>query len=365
MKQNKYSDYKILHFEEKMNSFLKAEITAPIYVRIKPINLCNHGCFFCVYSTGFRVKDSKDKIDHIISGMHQNMSEKDFIPYEKMQEIISNLNLMGVKAVTYSGGGEPLIYKHIVSAMEMTLSKNIDLSIITNGQRLDKDRAEVLTNAKWVRVSMDYTSQEQMKEFRNVPFNYFDQVINNLKNFSRRKKANCELAVNYIIHDKNYKNLYEFVKILKDCGVENVRLSPMWTPNFYEYHKKISNEVEKEMSKIQNLIDASFTVNTTYNIVPNSSHSIHRVYNKCFIMQTVPVIGADLNVYACHNKAYDDSGLIGSIKDKTFKELWFSEATKKFMQDFNPRRKCLHECSNDKKNILINEVLDSNFDNFV
>ena len=30
-------------------------------------------------------------------------------------------------------------------------------------------------------------------------------------------------------------------------------------------------------------------------------------------MQTVPVIGADQRVYACHNKAYDMTGCIGSI----------------------------------------------------
>jgi dTDP-4-dehydrorhamnose reductase len=35
-------------------------------------------------------------------------------------------------------------------------------------------------------------------------------------------------------------------------------------------------------------------------------------------MQTVPVIGADLKVYACHNKAYDHTGEIGSLKDKNF-----------------------------------------------
>ena len=82
-------------------------------------------------------------------------------------------------------------------------------------------------------------------------------------------------------------------------------------------------------------------------------------------MQTVPVVGADLNVYACHNKAYDNTGCIGSLKEQSFKDLWFSEATKQYMESFNAKHRCMHECSNDRKNIIINQVLDASTDNFV
>jgi hypothetical protein len=109
----------------------------------------------------------------------------------------------------------------------------------------------------------------------------------------------------------------------------------------------------------------TFTINTTYNITPGSSHSKLRSYEKCFIMQTVPVIGADLGVYACHNKAYDQSGLIGSLKDCSFRDLWFSDKTKQFMNTFNAKHKCMHECSNDRKNILINHVIEASSDNYI
>ena len=364
MNHNKYSDYKIFHVKEKIDSFINQEITAPIYVRIKPINLCNHGCFFCVYSTGFRVKDGGEE-EHIISEMHEDMREEDTMPTEKMYQILVDLAEIGTKAVTFSGGGEPLMHPDIVGFMQRTLDLGLDLSIITNGQNLVKERAEVLANAKWVRVSMDYTNGMQMKQFRNVPEKSFNSVINNIKKFAAIKNKDCDLAVNYIVHNKNYENLYEFSKILKDAGVENVRYSPMYVPNFYEYHEPIAEYVTNELAKIQELTDETFTVNTTYNIAPGTSHSHNRTYSRCYTMQTVPVIGADQKVYACHNKAYDHNGEIGSIADKSFKELWFSEKTKDYLLKFNPKRKCLHECSADRKNIIINEFLDANNDNFI
>jgi len=363
MKHNKYSDYKILNRLDKLKSFVEGEITAPLYVRVKPINLCNHGCFFCAYSTGFRVKDGGEE-EHIMSGMHENMQEKDVIPFPKMRELLHNFWEMGVKAVTYSGGGEPLMYPEIVKTMQETLDYGIDLSIITNGQNLAKERAEVLSNAKWVRVSMDYTNGSEMKRFRNVPEKSFDSVIANMANFAKIKSAVTDLGVNFIVHRNNYKNLGGLARLLKESGVENVRFSPMYVPDFYSYHAEIEQAVNEQLKEIQTLVDDRFSVNSTYNI--NSiSHSPNRSYKRCYIMQTIPVVAADLNVYACHNKAYDGTGCMGSIQYQSFKQMWFSPATKLFMQSFNARHKCLHECSNDRKNILINGFLDASTDNFI
>ena len=38
------------------------------------------------------------------------MDQKDQIPEDKMTEIVEDLVNMGVKVVTFSGGGEPFIY---------------------------------------------------------------------------------------------------------------------------------------------------------------------------------------------------------------------------------------------------------------
>jgi len=364
VKSNKYSNFKIFHFPEKLKSFGAGEVLAPLYVRIKPINICNHGCFFCVYSTGFRVKDGGEE-EHIISGMHEDMKEDDVIPTEKMMEILYDLHRIGTKAVTYSGGGEPLMHPDIVPIMRRTLELELDLSIITNGQNLAKERAQVLSKAKWVRVSMDYTDGAEMKRFRNVPEKSFDSVIKNINNFAAIKDKTCDLGVNYIVHRNNYKNLWGFSQLLKEAGVENVRYSPMYVPDFYDYHKEIADEVNEQLAKIQTITSENFSVNSTYNITPGSSHSSVRSYKRCYIMQTVPVIGADLNVYACHNKAYDSTGCIGSINGKRFLDLWFSKETKEYFEKFNAKTTCMHECSNDGKNILINDYVNASTDNFI
>jgi radical SAM protein with 4Fe4S-binding SPASM domain len=82
-------------------------------------------------------------------------------------------------------------------------------------------------------------------------------------------------------------------------------------------------------------------------------------------MQTVPVVGADQVVYACHNKAYDKTGAVGSIRDKSFKDLWFSDEAKQVFDSLNPQKVCRHECANDNKNHTFQNLASMHADNFV
>ena len=69
---------------------------APIHARIKPINLCNHHCWYCAY-----------KAEDLQLG--EDMDQKDQIPADKMMEITEDLISIKASAVTFSRGGEPFL----------------------------------------------------------------------------------------------------------------------------------------------------------------------------------------------------------------------------------------------------------------
>ncbi len=138
-KTDPYSYLKVFRHFDKLESIREKKVTPPLYIRIKPINICNHHCYYCSY------EDAN-------LGLRSTFKETDKLSREMMMGIIRDLADMKVRAVTFSGGGEPLLYAHIVEAMNLLLEHGINLSIITNGQLLWRDRAEVLRDAKWVRV---------------------------------------------------------------------------------------------------------------------------------------------------------------------------------------------------------------------
>ena len=303
-----YSDLKIAWFHDKLASMRDGKILPPIYVRMKPINRCNHRCFFCVYHEPEK------------AGMHEDMDSNDVLPTSKWYEILDDFDSRGVRAVTYSGGGEPLMHPKCVDLMHRTLELGIDLSIITNGQLLCGDRAMALYSAKWVRVSIDYHDPEQFKQNRRVGQQGHHKIMENIANFAARKDKGCDFGINFIVHKGNCAGLAVFAARMKKLGAENVRFSPMWIKGFKEYHLPIKEQVEAELRKASVLIDDTFSVNSTYDL-DFCGFSTHRPYTRCHFGQVVPVIGADQKVYACHNKAYDNTGLIGSIREKTFEQV--------------------------------------------
>ena len=69
------------------------------------------------------------------------------------------------------------------------------------------------------------------------------------------------------------------------------------------------------------------------------------------------VIGADRKVYSCEDKAYTESGLLGSITERGFRDFWFSDDNRRRLFAFDPSRSCPHHCVAHAKNLAIHEVL--------
>lgn len=344
----KYSILKVFHDKEKMGAFLEGRVSAPIAVRLKPTNRCNHKCFYCVYESTF-------------SGIHQNMSRRDELPKPKVMEILDDLKEMGVRAVTFSGGGEPLVHPNIVQILQRTRDNGLGYSMITNGLELAGERAEIMSGADWVRISLDYADGPMLDAIRHRKthkgVSAFEVTAENLQNFARIKSPDCDFEANCVIHERNFDRLYDIASFLKDCGVQNVRFAPCWFPDFEKYHDRLRKTVQEQIQKAKTLVDSKFKVGSTYDkyFATNADHGQRP--GRCYWMQVVPVIAADHKVYACHNKAYDPNGAVGSIKDQSFKDLWFSPQTAEFFKRFNPQQNCRHECSSHERNVLIGEWL--------
>ena len=129
--------------------------------------------------------------------------------------------------------------------------------------------------------------------------------------------------------------------------------------NFLEYHKEINHSVLSQIEKARERLSSdNFQVYDTYTKDFKHCGLYQREYDKCMIMQTVPVIGADSNIYFCHDKAYAPEGILGSILNKSFKEVWFSEKAKERFKNFSAKAECQHHCANDTKNIITLKMIE-------
>lgn len=358
MKNNRdgsvYSDLKIFYHSEKIGDILAGKRTAPIYVRIKPTNTCNQNCYYC---------SSKD--DNIPEDRKLNYFAS--IPWEKLKEIIEDLSEMGVKAVTFSGGGEPLIYPHIEDALSLVKEKGIDYSIISNGQALEGNKAKLLADAKWIRVSLESACAGTYEKIRGV--HTFEKVIANIKNFVKIKNPECTVGINCVVTRDNYKEIYDLCRLASEIGVNNIKLSPMRLDgSLNQYHSAIENEVREQISRAkQDFENNSFTIIDKYDGDTSLSEVYEKQYHRCMIQEVFTVIGADSKVYLCHQRAYTKDGDIADLTEQSFKEAWYSDETIRKSRELDACTACNFRCVFDERNELLNHLvsIDKNHINFI
>ena len=330
--------------------------SAPIYIRLKPTNICNHHCVYCTYGSG----DTKEKTEN-----RDRITHTDMIPWDKLQEIISDMGEMGVKAITLSGGGEPLTYPKVVEAIRLIKRYGIELSLITNGQLLSEERAEEFYDAKWVRISFDSPNEADYMRLRGVSSSAFRQVIKNIGDFAKHKDKDCVLGINFVVGKANYLRVYEAAALLKSLGVSNVKFAAV-VENTAHYHDDIKDTVIEQIHRAQSeLEDESFAIFNNYENDWQDKHLTTQPFSTCYVCKLVTVIAADQKVYLCHTRAYDSSAVVGDLRDKTFKELWFSEEARRFLSSVNPKTDCKNFCAYQTRNELIQAFFDTTHVNFI
>ena len=352
-KATPYSNLKIFGHLEEVQKVKNGERVAPIYIRIKPTNLCNQNCYYCHYKNPYLALDQYAPADEI--------------KREKMLEIVQDLKDIGVKAVTFSGGGEPLLYPHIEETMEAVLDSGIDLSIITNGSLLNGRKAELLSQAKWVRISLESGCAETYSKIRGVSREAYVSLCENIRNFVQNKSKDCELGINFVIGPDNYQEVYQAGKLMQTLGVDHIKYTALMSNNAEQLHKPFKSQVIEQIHKLMNENKTDFKIINLYESDFNTNAVFGRNYDFCGIKDYVTVIAANSKVYYCHDKAYLSQGEIGDISDQSFKEVWFSEETTRKFAQFNPQEICRHHCVYDDRNELLNTFysLDKNHINFI
>ena len=353
---NPYSAVKVFHHKGALDALERRQHIAPFYIRLKPTNYCNHHCAYCTYGSGDTYQKTKNR---------DNIEHRDMIPWDKLQEIIEDMGAMGVKALTFSGGGEPLTYPHIREAVQQVKSHGIDLSLITNGQLLKGEIAEEFYTAKWVRISFDAPLASVYSSLRRIPESSFHKVCENIRSFAQNKDKDCVLGVNFVISKANCDYVYEAAALLKELGADNVKFAAV-IENQPHYHLDIKDKVIEQLHRAQKELTASANgAGSDFRIINNyendwmDKHFTILPFETCYTCRLVTIIAADQRVYLCHTRAYDSQAVVGDLHQQSFREMWFSEETEKRLNALQPKRDCRNFCVYEERNQLIQAYLDT------
>ena len=337
----------------------------PVTVELDVTNLCNHACPGCNYSYLVNIK-------------------KDSISFDLAQTVIKELGSLGVKAITFSGGGEPLVYgeDRIVALMETARAAGMDTALITNGSRLTSER--FLELCQWVRVSLDGYDAETFARFHGRKEGEFHKVCGRLLAFcasaqNRKERGICCATVGAgFLTDVGSVARGDFGKMAEFCarfpGLDYLQFRPL-----------VQNMVADPTLTGQALIAPAdlLAINAAYREARKFSRPDYRVvlsggkyetlatpnagrtYDRCLAHFLEAVISADSRVYICCHGQGVEGFCLGDLRENTFAEIWQSEGARATYESIDPRHHCQPACRLHLQNVQLQNLAAAVHPNFI
>lgn len=323
-----------------------------ISVHLMPQNVCNQRCSFCSY----RLPDNKNS---------KVFDEGKHIPWPSMLNLLNDFTEMGVQGIEVTGGGEPLAYPFTEQLWEEFAKRDFATAIVTNGT-LMRDRAPLLTKKmKWARVSIDSINSKTYSEMRKCPEKHFELAKRAVQEL--RKNApndpDFRLGCGFVLCNENIEQVYDFVKMARDLGADNVRLSSTFSDQNLDYFK-VGNE------KLKAAVDASikakedFETETfkVHNLIPTrvwETEHHEQDYVRCGVKDFLCVVEGECKVYTCCTFTGSLQGCYGKFTEHAggFKGLWNDYTG--WRKKFDASKYCKVSCLYRQRNLSIIKLVES------
>lgn len=242
--------YKMMLNKTLMSEILLNQNLSPIHAVLIPTNRCNLKCSFC-------------------NCANRNVFEE--MDLDTAYHVIDAMTKLGIKVMTLSGGGEPLLHPDIIQIIQYIKSRGIEIGLVTNGTNI-QILEELPENAiEWCRISFG--------DERDKVFDICEQALK-----LHAKNIINKVGFSYIYSkDKSHSTLNDVLKCLENEEIFYLKIMP----NQYDDVVDL-NGIEKHKKIL---------------IVNPDSHA----FEGCCLMPLVkPIINVDGYVYPCCDKQYED-----------------------------------------------------------
>lgn len=344
-----YSTQKVVHHPHLVSA-IKERITHelnPIQIHLMPCNRCNSNCKWCSY----RLKNWRNS---------QEFDRNAELPWPVMDQLVADLDSIGVRAIELTGGGEPLLYTHIVELLDSLADTHMDTALVTNGMLLTDFIADRLfdTRLKWARVSIDAGDPLQHCKHRGLKGDTWALAWDGVRRLvSRAFQNGAVIGVGFVVCEDNYGGGGDCIRAARDFGVSNVRVSVAFTPRGKDLlsQPEIAH-VEKELAKAKLECEGpDFHVFDMLTERMDNMDKTEQDLPYCTVKDLLCVIEGAGNVYTCCTLAGNEAGYCGNVTEQRFPILWKGNAEAR--KAFDPTVKCKGPCLYESRNRFMLELM--------
>lgn len=283
---------KLLFHTDRINDWLNDKVTFPILIEIAPTSFCNATCPWCFFS---------DK--HYDGEIDTN------ILLRTLKELSDN----GLKAINWSGGGEPTLHSAFSEFVSYANSIGIKQGLFTNGYKIIQNQEMF----DWIRISLTDKGFDVIKK-PQVPFG---------------------ICLNHTIEHTDNELINLCLKA-KEFGSRYFQIRPALSGNYMNQPNLNIPTFLKQYSNEE--FDVSIT---DYKYLESTKP---RFYDKCYGFNLCPSIDWEGKLITCLYMSGNNDYLLGDLNKDSFINIWEKHEKEKSVSD---------NCQNCCKNHEINKAL--------
>lgn len=312
-------------------------LAGPFHLALFPTDRCNIDCFFC-YTENLRKKSEELSWDVLKNALNEGVS-------------------MGVKSVSFGGGGEPLIYTSLAPLLDFIEQNNLKIdSIKTNGTALTEKTADSLIRSglRRITISLNDTRPEIYSKICNASPHLFNRAMDGIHHIvqtKKRRSSECEISVQVFVWRENYKRLPDMIRDILPSGTDFIYVNTIdglpadlkMSPEQKEEFKIILADVIKDHARIiqfnlsaEGLHD--FAVNLQHQYypraidIPDLCPTTSRV-EYCYMGWFAAVIEAGGDVYPCCHFTTDKTKSLGNLHTQGLSDIWYGKRFEIFRRE--------------------------------
>jgi MoaA/NifB/PqqE/SkfB family radical SAM enzyme len=320
---------KLLWHRDRIDQWLTSGTCVPVMIEFDLTNRCNLRCNFCTFEY---IKDRSD------------------IDTDAALRAIDDFAEMGVKAINFTGGGEPTLHKDFLKIVQHAKARGLSIGLFTNGLALNEELCIALPKCcDWIRVSIDCASEDMFKKTKTV---YGLSRVRYNTSLLVKHKGSCAIGTGFVITRTNYKEIPAFSLFSRGLSVDYAQYKPEIMNCFHDR----DTETEWWITEVKPLLDEVMNDNDKAVINLYKFDDIlacaDREYDICYGHNFVPCVGATGDVWVCTHLRNIEGFTFGNIVTERFKDIWSSEKRKEVIGRID-LSKCQLYCRNNE----INKVL--------
>ncbi|WP_042695613.1 radical SAM protein [Azospirillum sp. B506] len=306
-----------LHWHlDRVVQWQKGERIAPLHIDMGISKGCNMACTYC-----YGVIQGR-------TGYGTNLKGVFNMPKEAILRTFQNAKDIGVRSIALIGEGENTLNPALYDAVDYARSIGLDLSLATNGLRIDRSRIDTLLRGlTWLRINISAATPESFRLIHQI--DGLDRVIANTRALVEARKAggyDCTIGLQMVMTKQNFDQVVPLAKLGAELGVDYFVIKPCSDTS----DKLLDSPTDEYVEQRSIFEEAKTYSNKSYTVIPKFAKLMNggmKDYPVCFGTKFLMAISADGSVFPCGHwfDVRRDEFLMGNVIETPFADIVSSE----------------------------------------